>query len=398
MRVVAINSVINGSTGNIMLNISRTIRNLGGEAYTFSEKHKGQTAPFGHSFFGSSVENLMHRIYSVSTGISGTGSKSGTKKLIQKIKAIDPDILFLNNLHGWYINIPMLFDFIRESKLQTFWTLHDCWGFTAQCSHFVLENCDKWKTGCYSCPRYKLYPYTFVDKTDKMWSLKKKWLTDIPNLSIVVPAKWLANLAKLSFLGDYDIRVINNGINLDVFKPTESDFRKTYGLENKKIVLGVASGWTYRKGLDVFIELAKRVTIDYKIVLVGTDPNIDKLLPNSILSIHKTNNQQELAEIYTAADVFFNPTREDTFASVNIEALSCGTPVVVFRTGGCPEIITEQTGFVVGCNDVENSLHFIKEICENNVICSNNCIERAKLFDMNMKFKEYYNLFKASLS
>ena len=167
MKVVEINSGVRGSTGTIMLSIADLVRSCGGEAYTFSEKKPG-VAPSGHQFFGTKIENLFHRGVSVLSGISGKGSKVGTKKLLKQIDAIQPDILHFHNLHGWYVNLPMLFDYVKTHNLKTVWTLHDCWGFTAQCSHFTMEKCEKWKTGCYDCPRYRIYPYTFVDRTDKM--------------------------------------------------------------------------------------------------------------------------------------------------------------------------------------------------------------------------------------
>ena len=262
MRVVIINSVTRGSTGKIMLNIADTVRNNGDIAYTFSEYRRNSNIPEMHRYFGSRIENLFHRGFSVITGISGLGSCIGTRKLLREIDKLSPDVLHLHNLHGWYINIPMLFDYIRIRKIKTIWTLHDCWGFTAQCSHFTMEKCDKWKTGCYDCPRYCLYPYTWVDQTRKMWRLKKEWFSGIQDLTIVTPSEWLANLVKQSFLKEYPIKVINNGIDLTVFKPTESNFRDKYGLQGKKIVLGVASGWTYRKGLDVFVELFQKLAID----------------------------------------------------------------------------------------------------------------------------------------
>lgn len=393
MKIVQINSVPNGSTGNIMRNIAHVVRDIGGEAYTFSEAKKGMNAPLGHFYFGDPIENIFHRLYSVTTGISGTGSKKGTTELIQKITEINPDVIHLHNLHGWYINVPMLFDYIRESHIKTIWTLHDCWGFTAQCSHFIMEKCDKWKTGCYDCPRYRLYPYTWVDKTRKMWQLKKEWFSGIQDLTIVTPSQWLANLVKQSYLKEYPIKVINNGIALSVFKPTESNFREKYGLQDKKIVLGVASGWNDRKGLDVFIELAKTLDDNYKVILVGTDEYVEKTLPKSILSIHRTHNRTELADIYTAADVFVNPTREENFPTVNIEALACGTPVVTFKTGGSPEIIDENTGIVVEYGNISKIKNAILCILEDSRIKPDDCLHRSKKFDATHKYREYVDLY-----
>lgn len=396
MKIAEINSGFRGSTGTIMLSIADLVRSCGGEAYTFSETKPG-VVPSGHQFFGSKSENLFHRGVSVFSGISGKGSKAGTKELLKQIDAIHPDILHLHNLHGWYINLPMLFDYIKENNIRTVWTLHDCWGFTAQCSHFTMEKCEKWKTGCYDCPRYRLYPYTFVDRTDKMWQLKKEWFTGVKNMTIVTPSQWLADLAKQSFLGEYDVRVINNGINLDTFKPTEGNFREKYGLQDKKIVLGVASVWNDRKGLDVFIELAKKLDDNYKVTLVGTDDDVDKILPESILSIHRTHNRTELAEIYTAADVFVNPTREETFGLVNVEAIACGTPVVTFNVGGTSETVDEKTGIIVDCDDFSAMQDAIFKLISSNTRLSD-CMNHAEKFCVNKKFQEYIELYNDILS
>lgn len=396
MKVVEINTGFRGSTGNIMLNIAETVKTENGEVFTFSETKKG-TPPTGHYYFGTYCENMFHRAISCFFGISGKGSKMGTRQLLRQLDSIQPDILHLHNLHGWYINLPMLFAYIKRHNIKTVWTLHDCWSFTAQCSHFVMEKCEKWKTGCYSCPRYRLYPYTFVDRTKAMWKLKKQWFTGVENLTIVTPSRWLGDLVKQSYLGSYPVRVINNGINLDVFQPTNSNFREKYNLHNKKIVLGVASGWTDRKGLDVVIELSKRLPEDYQVVLVGTDDAVDQILPPPILSIHRTNNQKELAEIYTAADVFVNPTKEENFPTVNIEALACGTPVVTFRTGGSPEIIDGATGIVVDYENVDMMEAAVRKVCDEVPFSRDDCRNRAGNFNMKSKFCEYYALYEEIL-
>ena len=257
------------------------------------------------------------------TGFNGCCSYFATRKLIKIIKNFNPDIIHLHNLHNAYINIPLLLKYIKVNNIPTVWTLHDCWSFTGHCPHFMYEKCVKWKSGCYNCPRYKEYPKSFLDNSKTMFKLKKKWFLDIPNLTIVTPSIWLKNMVKESYLKDYNCQVINNGINIEVFKPIESNFRKDYNIrDNVKMLLGVSIGWNTRKGLDVFIELAKQLDSSYQIVLVGTNENIDKQLPSNIISIHRTNNQTELAKIYTAADLFINPTREDTYPTVNMEAIA----------------------------------------------------------------------------
>ena len=214
------------------------------------------------------------------------------------------------------------------------------------------------------------------------------------DLTIITPSQWLANLVKYSFLKDYPVKVINNGIDLSVFKPTENSFREKNGLTGKKIVLGVAFGWGVRKGLDAFIELEKRLPDDYQIVLVGTDDNVDKRLPAKIISIHHTQNQKELAEIYTAADVFANPTREENYPTVNMESIACGTPVVTFRTGGSPEILDETCGSAVDCDDVDALEIEIRRICEEKPYSVEACLAWSKNFDKNSRFEEYMKLYK----
>ena len=259
-----------------------------------------------------------------------------------------------------------------------------------------MIKCDKWKTGCYRCPQYKEYPKSLFDNSKKMYRLKKKLFTGVENMTIVTPSEWLADLVKQSFLKYYPVKVIHNGIDLNIFKPTPSDFKEKYNIpDSKHILLGVAFGWGKRKGLDVFIELAKRLDYNkYQIVLVGTDDITDKQLPTEIISIHRTQNQQELAEIYTAADVFVNPTREENYPTVNMEAIACGTPIITFKTGGSPEIITEKTGVVVDCDDIDAMQKEIKRICEIKPFTKEDCINQAKLFDMNDRFQEYVDLYK----
>ena len=395
MKLVEVNTVARGSTGTIMLSLARIVRERGGEAYTFSMARRDYI-PADHAHIGTRAENLMNRLISGSTGISDVGCRRGTIKMLQRIDEIQPDVIHLHNLHGWYVNIPMLFRYIKERKIKTIWTLHDCWSFTAKCPHFTISGCQKWKDGCFGCPSLKDYPNTWVDQTRRMWKLKKKWFTGVEDLTIVTPSQWLADLVKQSFLKDYPVRVIHNGIDLDVFKPTPGDFRERYGIPaSKKILLGVAFGWGLRKGLDVFIELARRLDSEkYQIVLVGTDDKVDKQLPSSIISIHRTHDQKELAEIYTAADLFVNPTREENYPTVNMEAIACGTPVLTFRTGGSPEIVNEKIGSVVDCDDLDALEREIIRISNDMPYLEADCVLEAQDFDMHQRFEEYVALYE----
>lgn len=394
MKILEINQVNFGSTGHIMLQIADLATKKGHEVICSFYARRNKDKDKNCIYIGNKVSHNIHKKLYRKTGNNGCYSKISTWNFLRKVKEFDPDLIHIHNLHNCYINLPMLFDYIKKNNKKVVWTLHDCWSFTGQCPYFTAVGCEKWKTGCHDCEQINRYPSCSVDRTDKMWKLKKEWFTGVQNLTIVTPSQWLADLAKQSFLKDYPVKVINNGINLDVFKPTESDFRTKHNLEDKKIILGVASVWEVRKGLDVFIELSKRLDDRYKIVLVGTNDEVDKKLPEGIISIHRTSNQKELAELYTAADVFFIPTREDNFPTVNMESLACGTPVLTFNTGGSPEMVDEATGVVLMNEDIASVEQAVISMCESGKYSKEACTERAKQYDSGLKYNEYLSLFE----
>lgn len=394
MKILEINQVNFGSTGHIMLQIADLATKKGHEVICSFYARRNKDKDKNCIYIGNKISHNIHKKLYRKTGNNGCYSKISTWNFLRKVKKFDPDLIHIHNLHNCYINLPMLFDYIKKNNKKVVWTLHDCWSFTGQCPYFTAVGCEKWKTGCHDCEQINRYPSCSVDRTDKMWNRKKEWFTGVQNLTIVTPSQWLADLAKQSFLKDYPVKVINNGINLDVFKPTESDFRTKHNLEDKKIILGVASVWEVRKGLDVFIELSKRLDDRYKIVLVGTNDEVDKKLPEGIISIHRTSNQKELAELYTAADVFFIPTREDNFPTVNMESLACGTPVLTFNTGGSPEMVDEATGVVLMNEDIASVEQAVISMCESGKYSKEACTERAKQYDSGLKYNEYLSLFE----
>ena len=378
-----------------MLQIARTARAAGHEAKTFSKKWKQNPVIDGHHYIGTIGENLLHRLAAPLVSADGVFSLLATAKLICELKSFAPDVIHLHNLHGWYLNYGMLFRYIKEKDIRVVWTLHDCWAFTGQCPHFEMAGCEKWKTGCHYCPQYREYPETVFDRTHVMWRKKREWFTGVKGMTIVTPSWWLADLVRRSFLQEYPVRVIHNGIDLEIFRPTPGNFKEKHGIpENVHIVLGVASVWGCRKGLDVFIELAKCLDENYRIVLVGTDRQVDKQLPSNVISIHRTYDQQELAEIYTVADVFVNPTREETLGLVNIEALACGTPVITFNTGGSPECIDDTCGCVVNKEDIAALEQKLRWVCAEKPFALESCIQRAKSFNMRHRFEEYIKLYE----
>ena len=396
-KIVAINSCNYGSTGNIMIDILKTAEKdkmITLACYPKSRRTMKKFNKKKHYYIGGLILRNISLRLSVLTGFSGCFSFFDTLKTLVAINHFKPDVIHLHNLHDAYINIPLLFKYIKKQHVRVIWTLHDCWAFTGHCPHFIITNCQKWKKGCNHCPSYKEYPVSIFDNSSFMWRLKKKWFSGIEDLTIVTPSNWLSDLVKQSFLNQYPVRVINNGIDLDVFKPIKNDFRSKYKLDNKYILLGVAFSWGNRKGLDVFIELSRRLDECFVIVLVGTNDEIDKLLPDNIISIHKTQNQNDLAKIYSAADLFVNPTREENYPTVNMEAIACGTPVLTFRTGGSPEIPDEKTGYVVDVDDIDELEKQIVHICTNKIFSKADCLERAKLFDKNKKFCEYVELYR----
>ena len=391
MKIVQLNVTCGaGSTGKICVDVSKLLTEKGIENYILYTQGNSEY-PLGIKYANEKyikLQALKSRVF----GNYGFNSQHETNKLIAELEKIKPDIVHLHNLHGHNCDLKALFNFLKKARIKLYWTFHDCWAFTGYCPHFDMIGCEKWKTGCYDCIQRKEYSW-FFDRSKKLYEKKKELFTGL-DLTIITPSKWLAGLVKESFLKDYEVKVINNGINLDIFKPTESNFKEKYSLEDKHIVLGVAFGWGPKKGLDCFIELSKRLPDNYRIVLVGTNESVDKQLPSNIVSIHRTQNQRELAEIYTAADVFVNCTREENYPTVNMEALACGTPVLTFKTGGSPEIIDESCGSVVAKNDIDAMEKEIIRICEDKPYSQTSCFEKAKSFNMMDRFKEYVELYK----
>ncbi len=390
MKVLQINTVYpNGSTGKIAAEIHNLCVKENIEcisAYRYAEKQSYPDTVAVSSWFDCHFHN---RIFGY-TMLQGCFSYLKTKKFLKWVKKYNPDIIHLHNIHGSYINHGLLFRFIKKYRYKVVWTLHDCWSFTGFCPYYDMVGCEKWKSRCNKCPQKN----GFIDFSALMHRKKKSWFSGLDNPVLVANSKWTAAQAKQSFMKDYEVEVIYNGLDLAVFTPTESDFKNQYSCEDKKLVLGVAFGWDERKGLDVFCELAKRLPSDYQIVLVGTNDCVDGKIPANIISIHRTNNQNELAAIYTAADVFVNPTREEAFGLVNVEALACGTPGVTFRTGGSPECYDASCGAVVDKDDIDALESEIIRICEQKPYSAESCVEFAKNFDKNSRYKEYIELYK----
>ena len=363
MRVLQINVVCGvGSTGRIATDLHHHMLEKGYESHIAYGRGEARNCE-SIIRIGTKMDMYRHVAKTRVFDKHGFGSKRATRNFISQAEALNPDVIHLHNIHGYFLNIEILFEYLKQSKKKVIWTLHDCWSFTGHCSHFEYANCDKWKTGCFSCSEKKEYPKSLIfDNSRANYSKKRDLFTGVKQMTLVTPSNWLANLVKQSFLGEYSTHVIHNGIDLNVFKPTTSDFRKENGLEKEFIILGVASIWNYKKGFQYFLELSKQLEEDERILLLGLSEKQKRSLPSNIIGITRTNNLLELVELYSASDVFLNPTLEDTYPTTNLEALACGTPVITFPTGGSGESIGEEQGIVTKTKDLVGIKQGIEEV------------------------------------
>ncbi|GAA4652900.1 glycosyltransferase family 4 protein [Anaerocolumna aminovalerica] len=394
MRILLINSDIGyGSTGRITSDLYHSIIASENEAGIGYGRECTEDLT-GNIRIGNQLDVYIHALKTRLFDLQGFGSVKATRKFIQQIKVYRPDLIHLHNIHGSYINIKLLFEYIKEMGIPVIWTLHDCWAYTGHCAHYTFVNCNRWKTGCHNCIQKTLYPASYLfDNSKKNYSLKKEIFTGVENLTIVTVSNWLKDEVKNSFLRDYEVRVISNGIDLNIFKPSISSFRQNNHLENITILLGVASIWSDRKGLGLFNDLAEKLDNNYKIVLVGMEKKQRKLLSGNILAVSRTNQLTELAEIYSAADIFLNPSMEETFGMVSLEALACGTQVITNKYSANPELVNEKCGMIVEDINAESYMTAIREL-KKMPKDANDCVQWAKQFNKNKCYQAYLDLYK----
>ena len=364
MRVLMINSVCGiGSTGRICTDLAQEMEAKGhevkiayGRSDTVPEKFRKYAVQIGNSL-GVKAHVLRTRLLDE----HGLGSSRATQKFLQWADSYNPDLLWLYNIHGYYINYELLFQWIKSRpNMQVKWTLHDCWAFTGHCSYFTMIKYEQWQTHCSYCPQTRRYPASYgKDNCKRNFDRKRAAFAGVKNLMLITPSKWLADLTRQSFLREYPVEVRYNTINTNIFKPTPSDFRERYGLQDKIIALGVANVWDERKGLNDFYKLAQMLDEGYAIVLVGLSKKQMKALPKNTCGIQRTNSPQELAAIYTAADVFFNPTYEDNYPTVNLEAEACGTRVITYDAGGARETVHSSASQVIEVGDLQKAIEWM---------------------------------------
>lgn len=402
MKIFQIASELNvGSVGRVAEGISDQVIARGWDSY-IAYGREGRVSKATSYKIGGRFNVPFHVIATRLTDRHGLFSQQATKKLIERIKSVDPDLIQLHHLHGYYINIKILFEYLQNSGKPVVWVFHDCWSFTGHCAHYEMIDCNKWKTGCYNCPQHLEYPKSFIDASKANYEIKKELFCSIKKMIIVPVSKWLGKEVKQSFLKECDVEVIENGIDLSSFYPRNVDRLALLREEDigKKIVLGVASPWTERKGLAHFIKLSELLDPNkFKIVLIGLNDQQLQQLPQSIMGLKRTVDLEELANYYSIADVFVNPTLEEALGLTNIEALACGTPVVTYKSGGSPETISDETGVVVEKADLNGLLTAINTVCDKEKpFYTNFCVARAQeYFDKDKNFARYIRLYERLL-
>lgn len=380
MKIAYINSVYSfGSTGRIVKGLKEFALKKGDEVKVFYGRGEE-----GEGKFLSKFSLLCGGFFTRLFGKEGLRQKRATKKLIKKLEEFNPDVIHIHNLHGYYINYEILFSYIKRANKKVVFSLHDEWAFTGHCANF--EECINYENNCKNCKNKREYPKSFFDNTEKNYLKKKKVFSDVKELTVVTPSVWLKGEVEKSFLACYKTEVIPNGVDLSVFKKTDSDFREKYGLENKKIILGVAYKWTERKGAEFFNKLACDLPDSYAIVLVGKAEKLNE----RIIHIEKTENKEELAEIYSACDLFVNPSLFENYPTVNVEALSCLAPVITFSSGGSGEVITPFNGKVVARGDYES----LKQALLEESFFDKEAMEKKRgKYDEQNAYLKYYELY-----
>lgn len=391
MKVLQINSVCGiRSTGRICTDIAEILNQKGHDCLI---AYGRETVPARYADIAIRTDSVtgvkLHALQSRVFDNSGFIRKKATEKLTKSIMQYAPDVIHLHNLHGYYINVEALFDFLKKYRKPVVWTLHDCWAFTGHCTHFDKIGCSMWKQGCAACPQKTRYPASYLfDRSKKNYQRKKELFQGVERMTIVTPSCWLASFVKQSFLKEYPLQVIHNGIDCNIFKPTTGRFREDYGIVNPKVVLGVASGFDAGKGFYDFLQLSKKIKPNYMIVLVGLTKRQAAELPDNIIGIERTNDVAQLAEIYAAADVFVNPTYEDNYPTTNLEAQCCGTPAITYNTGGSIESVPKTQ--VVNQGDIDALLKKIYDVCERGDF---SLPERGQ-FDKMKAFEKYIALYE----
>ena len=396
MKVFQINICPDLSTGSLMTKIAHELEDRGDIAITAAAPKNNTAVYKNHYVIGSMFERHVNIAIGQLLGKESSASCFSTVQLINAIKLERPDIIHLHNIHQYYLNYRMLFKFLIKINIPVVWTLHDCWGFTGICHHYVEEKCNKWKSECNDCTYIKHQKYALLDLSRAEFHKKKKYYSMMKRLYIVTPSKWLAEETRSSILADKKICTISNGIDTNQFIYRENDIRKLYKLEDKFIILGVASHWSKNKGLNDFIKLSDILGNRYQIVIIGIDVNVNTVRRENILYLNRTSDVDTLTKWYSAADVYCSLSTEESFGLVVVEAMSCGTPVIVYNSTASPEIIEGTDCFVCSPHDIFSVKKAIEEIKSNGKKkYSTSCRKKViSEYDIKVTVNRYVELYK----
>ncbi len=396
MKVLQINAVYGqGSTGVIVKDIDEALQENGYKS--FVAYANCNTIPNNGFKIGNKIDHKVHGMLTRTLGKQAYSSVLSTNKLLRYIDIINPDVIHLHNLHSNYINLNMLLKYIIKNDIKTVITLHDCWFFTGKCFHYIADQCTKWQTECNTCPRLKKdVPSWFFDQTSKVFNDKKRYFELISDLVVVGVSNWISNEAKKSFFKDKEIATIHNGVDTVIFKPMESNFRKKNNIEDKFVILGMANKWLLPNNNPSLKYISNNLGENYVLVLVGCSEAEKHNLPANVIGLGYVNNKEELARIYSMADVFVNTTWEDSFPTVNIESISCGTPVITFDSCGSPEAIDKDTGLIVPQGNYKQLWKAIMEIKQKGKhYYQQRCVEYGReKYNKNDRYTDYILLYE----
>ncbi|MBE6202363.1 MAG: glycosyltransferase [Rikenellaceae bacterium] len=401
--LLQINSTANwGSTGKIAEQIGELAIANGWDSYIAYGRHCCQSKSRLIKV-GSKLSQAWHLMIARLFDKQGLGSRHATKRLIKQIKEINPDIIHLHNIHGYYLNYKILFEYLNSVDTPVVWTLHDCWPFTGHCAHYITHGCDKWKSNCDICKYRHVYPKAYSSNASNNFKEKKALFSSISeHLTIIGVSNWLSNETRCSFLSIANIQTIYNGIDLNIFvKQPTSNFRRKHNIEDKFVLLGIASVWDENKGLNDYISLSQQIDEKYAIVLIGLNKRQVSSLPSNVIAVDRTSSQAELAEIYSTADITLSLSRQETFGLTIAESMASGTPAIAYKTTALPELITPHTGkLITKVGDITALKDAIEEICANGKeYYSDACRKRAEEhFDKNKCFMQYINLYNSLLT
>lgn len=367
MKVLQINAVYEKfSTGRTTKELHEAMQSKGIESFVACQ-NLASLSENGYKI-GNRLDWKLHALLSRITGKQGYFSRFATKGLLDYISEVKPDVIHLRNLHSNYINLPMLLKYIAEKDIATVLTLHDSWFYTGKCVYYIECNCDRWEAHCGNCPALKAgNPSLFLDRTTEMLSDKKKLFSAIRRLAVVGVSQWVTDDASRSILKDSSIiQCIYNWIDLERFHPQDCrELRQSMDLDNKFVVFGIAMSWNPQKGIDLFHELADLLPDDCQIVLAGDDSEVTKK-HSKIKYLGTVNEVERLAKLYGMADVFVNPTIQETFGKTTAEAMACGTPVIAYNGTATPELVGSDgsCGFLIDENDARYYCEKILKIKE----------------------------------